>query len=362
MDRPLAWDEIGLVAAARDGDKDAFAALVARHYPLVRALCARMLGDHDLAVDMAQEAVVAAMLALRRLRRDDRFGPWLAGIGLNLCRRHLQTESRPAYSLDVLASGRRMPEPVEQDPGPEELAEAAEAAHRVRAAVATLPAGQRDAVTLFYLAGLTQAEVAAHLDIPVGAVKTLLHKARASLRQRLAIPREEQLTMSETGSQLVPMRVTDVVKETPPDRHIVLLTEVDGQRQLPIWIGRAEAAALALSLEDVELPRPTAYQFAAALVDATGGRLREVRITQLTEKDFATYKVFYAQAVLEGGVTVDARPSDALNLALVTDVPIHVDPAVLDAAAAREPEKSYAQNARGIAAEAKSSWTRGQPE
>lgn len=351
MARMVARDEIGLVAAARGGDKDAFAELVDRHYPLLRALCLRMLGDPDLAADMAQEAVIAAMLGLKRLRRDDRFGPWLAGIGLNLCRRLLQAESRPVYSLDALASRHTIPEPVEPDPGPEELVETAEVVHRVRAAVTTLPTGQRDAVALFYLTGLTQAEVADHLHIGVGAVKTRLHKARVSLRHRLTTPREEHTTMTVTAAHPIPMRVTDVVKETQPDRHIVVLTEVDGQRQLPIWIGPPEATALALSLEDVEPPRPGAYHFASALLDATGSRLREVRIPQLTAG------VFYAQAVLEDGTTVDARPSDALNIALITNVPIHVDRTVLDAAKAREPKKPYAQRAADIAEAATTSWT-----
>jgi DNA-directed RNA polymerase specialized sigma24 family protein len=84
-------------------------------YPQVRGLCARMLGDPDLAADMAQEAVVTALLNLSRLRHDDRFGPWLAGIGLNLCRRLLRAEGRPVYSLDVLTKGSRIADPVEQD-------------------------------------------------------------------------------------------------------------------------------------------------------------------------------------------------------------------------------------------------------
>jgi RNA polymerase sigma factor (sigma-70 family) len=351
MARTEAGDEIGLVAAARDGDKNAFAELVVRHYPLVQVLCGRMLGDPRLAEDMAQEAVVTAMLGLRRLRRDDRFGPWLAGIGLNLCRRFLHAERRPAYALDRVASGYQIREPVDQDPGPEELAEAAEVALRVRSAVASLPAGQRDAVALFYLSGLTQAEAAALLDIPVGAVKTRLHKARTNLRHRLTSLREERSTMTETAHQAIPMRVTDVVMETSPDKHIVILSEVDGERQLPIWIGRPEATSLALSLENVELPRPTAYHFTAALLDATGDRLREVRITQLTNG------VFYAQAVLETGATIDARPSDALNLALLTEVLIHVDREVLDTAKARDPKKPYAKTAPAIAAEATTSWT-----
>ncbi len=63
----------------------------------------------------------------------------------------------------------------------------------MRAAIAELPRGQREAVTLYYLAGLSQADAAAHLGIPPGAVKTRLHKARASLRVRLQPLRERTM-------------------------------------------------------------------------------------------------------------------------------------------------------------------------
>jgi len=82
-------------------------------------------------------------------------------------------------------------------------------------------------------------------------------------------------------------------------------------RRLPIWIGAAEATSLAARLHDVERPRPDTYRFAADLLDAAGAQLREVQVIRLAEM------IFYAQAVLEDGTTVDARPSDAINLALV---------------------------------------------
>ena len=76
-----------LVAAARAGDRDAFGVLAARCYPMVVATCARFLGDADLALDVIQEAVVTAMLSLDRLRDGERFGAWVIGTALNLCRR-----------------------------------------------------------------------------------------------------------------------------------------------------------------------------------------------------------------------------------------------------------------------------------
>ena len=85
-------------------------------------------------------------------------------------------------------------------------------------------------MTLFYLAGLTQAEAAEHLGIPPGAVKTRLHKARASLRVRLEPLRRER-------AMPVEMQVTDVRRAG--ERHILMLE--GGGRELMIWVGAAEA-------------------------------------------------------------------------------------------------------------------------
>ena len=76
----MANDDAVLVEAARAGDKAAFAELVRCHGGLLAALCRRALGDADLAEDAAQEAILRALLGLDRLRRPERFGPWLAAI------------------------------------------------------------------------------------------------------------------------------------------------------------------------------------------------------------------------------------------------------------------------------------------
>ncbi len=101
----MAIDDAVLVEAARAGNKAAFAELVRRHGGLLSALCRRALGDADLAENASQEAILRAMLGLDRLRRPERFGPWLAGIGLNVCRRWLRQRSPRCPR----ASGRRWP-------------------------------------------------------------------------------------------------------------------------------------------------------------------------------------------------------------------------------------------------------------
>jgi RNA polymerase sigma-70 factor, ECF subfamily len=89
-----------LVRRARGGDRDAFAALVARHHATLVACCRRMVGQH--ARDAAQDAVLTAMLSLDRLREPAKFGPWLVGIGLNACRTILR-DRPPAVADDDLA-------------------------------------------------------------------------------------------------------------------------------------------------------------------------------------------------------------------------------------------------------------------
>lgn len=318
------------------GEKDAFAELITRHWATAVALATRLLGSADLARDAAQEAAIAALTGLGRLRDPERFGPWYCGIALNVARRwRRQLHAEPAAVLPDLASA---------EPSPAERAELAELALEVRAAVAQLAPGQRQAVLLFYLQGLTHREVAAELAISVGAVKARLHQARAALTPSLATLIEEETMTTASSPAWIDVTVTEVRKGQPVDRqanrqagdteagetrpqHVMVLAERDGERRLPVWVGPAEAGALALSLEAQETPRPLIYQLAARLLEATGSGLAEVRITRLTEG------IFYAMIIVEGPAgrhEIDARPSDAVNLAVLTGAPIRVDGALLD--------------------------------
>jgi RNA polymerase sigma factor (sigma-70 family) len=290
-----------------------------------------VVGDGDLARDVAQEAVLRAMLGIGRLRDDERFGPWLIGIGLNVGRA-LFGRGQP-HSLEALMQDVRRGEPAATEPEPVDGIVAEDLAARVRSAIAALPTGQRQAVALFYLGGLTQAEIAEEVATAPGAVKTRLYKARRSLRASLLDTYKEYFDMTDQTADLIPMHVAELRRTAATDpgieRHIMFLQD-DGDRRLPIWIGHAEATALATILEDVQLPRPGVYQFAATLLTSAGGQLREVRVTELTSS------IFYAQAILSDGTVIDARPSDAITLALLAGVPIYVAAAVLQQAVAHQ--------------------------
>jgi uncharacterized protein len=135
-----------------------------------------------------------------------------------------------------------------------------------------------------------------------------------------------------TDRDFLDMPVGDVrrIERSGRDHHIVVLHEVDGDRRLPIWIGREAAIEIALRLlgHGPDLFRPLGADLAARLVGALGGRVRDVRIDRITEG------TFYAVVAVDGphgSGEVDARPSDALALALAIGAPVRVNREVVDA-------------------------------
>ena len=328
------------------------AELLRRHWGTAVLLAGRVLGSPDLACDAAQEAAVAAMTDLERLRSPERFGAWFCGIALNVSRRwrrQLQPEV-PGLGPDLA--------PASADLDPLEAAETADTAARVRGAIAALANGQQDAVRLFYLQGLSHREVAAELGISVGAVKARLHQARAALAPKLvhftALPEVRTMTTTNEAADWADIVVTEIRRTHHEDllqrKHAMVLAERGGDRTLPIWIGPAEATALALVLESVETPRPFLYKLAAGLVDAAGSQITEVRVTQLLES------VFYAVVVVQGPGgprEVDARPSDAVTLAVTSGAPIRVNSTLFGIAAAHsDGEEWHPVATADIAAEA----------
>lgn len=184
--------DTALVGAARNGDREAFTILLARHRPLLLALCQRALGDAALAEDAAQEAAIRALLDLDRLHHAEKFGSWLSGIGLNICRIWLRDRSREQRPLGAPHPDRIAREANGDRGDPSAHSETVELAAHVQDAVEALPDGQRAAVRLFYLADLTYAETADQLGIGVGTVRTRLYKARVSLRKQLSIIGKEE--------------------------------------------------------------------------------------------------------------------------------------------------------------------------
>jgi len=112
-------------------------------------------------------------------------------------------------------------------------------------------------------------------------------------------------------------------------QRVVILKEKDADRYLPIWIGPAEADAIAVKLQDVTVPRPLTHDLLRSVIDVLGATVSSIIVSELKND------TFYAKIVLsvDGGQTeVDSRPSDALALAVRVNVPIFAEEIVLDKA------------------------------
>ena len=114
--------------------------------------------------------------------------------------------------------------------------------------------------------------------------------------------------------------------EMPTNQPIVLLREREGDRYLPVWVGAAEAAAIAFAQQGVVPPRPLTHDLLKDVIEQLGHTLSEVHIVELRDT------VFYASLVFDDGTKVGSRTSDAIALALRAQTPIRVVDEVMDEA------------------------------
>ncbi len=302
-----------LVERAVRGDRAAFGAVFERYWPLLLRFARRLVGDAG--EDVVQEALLRAYLTLPVLRKPRSLRAWLYGITLNTCREHQRAEHNRMRRLAEVYGG--MYEPGWPAAAPDEAFERKAHAQLIRRAVENLPGKHRQAVLLHYFEHLSVNEIAEILGVSRSVVKTRLHRARRSLRplfQEAAEPRKEKAGMASA-------EVLDVIGEEQ-----VLLFSREKQMVLPIFMSREQASAIALAVEGVSLPRPLTFQLVAQLLAAARVKVEEVTVTELKNG------TFFAGIRLSNGVTVDARPSDAINLALIVNAPLSVDDSVFASA------------------------------
>ena len=173
--------EQDLVARARAGEGAAFEALMTRHATFVYNLALRTLGDPHEAEDVAQEAFVRAWRGLPQFRADARFGTWLYRIVTNLCYNRLPALRAGLEALDIEA-GRQIAD--ERQPVDAGLL-AGEIAARIRAAIDALPESYRLLITLRHLQEMSYTDIAEVTGMPLGTVKTGIHRARRQLQLAL---------------------------------------------------------------------------------------------------------------------------------------------------------------------------------
>jgi RNA polymerase sigma-70 factor, ECF subfamily len=254
-----------LVRLARCGDPVALRLLVERHQPMVRARAARLCANPSDVDDIVQESFLQALIAMDRLQDPDRFAGWLSGVVLNVCR-SLWRRRQPTLVPD-------WPEPLHPVvadglPSAEDL----DRSDALQAAVATLPAGQRRAVTLHYYADLPPGQIAE----AAGAARASLHKARVRLRAYLTEHRPDLVPAASGRTSMTTVRITSVERRVPPGplpigrpTDVVVLTDEARRRELPFWLLPEDGGRLS----ELTAPAAEAGQRASAAVARTDDEL-----------------------------------------------------------------------------------------
>ena len=167
-----------LVNRALSGDQSAMLKIVERYKQRVFGLCYRMLGQREDAEDVSQEAFFRVLKNLPRWDQQRAFEPWLMTIAANRCRTKLADRVRrqPAQTLPFA-------------PADASWSDARAAGHlmeEIDLALQTVPKNHRDAFRMFHEQQLSYVEISSRMDVPVGTVKTWVHRARNELVRRLA--------------------------------------------------------------------------------------------------------------------------------------------------------------------------------
>lgn len=205
-----------LIAAAREGNPEAYGDLVARYQGHVYGLAYSPVNNWADGQDIAQETFVRAYVNLHQLKDPERFAPWLRRVTFSVAMNWIKT-FRPSYfaQLDGQVDLEKLEVP-DFTPGLQEVVERKELAEAVQRAVQSLPPRYRVPLTMFHLDGLSYDKVASFLDVPLGTAKSLIQRARAKLKEALGSYFAEELTpvVQEvfTAHKLTPQFAQKVLK------------------------------------------------------------------------------------------------------------------------------------------------------
>jgi bifunctional DNase/RNase len=119
-------------------------------------------------------------------------------------------------------------------------------------------------------------------------------------------------------------------------QRVVILKEKDSDRYLPIWIGPAEADAIAVRLQDVQVARPLTHDLLRGVIDTLGATIDHIVVNDLSNDTFFAKIIIHVDG---RSMDIDSRPSDAIALAVRAQVPIYADESVLEKAGVRLDEE-----------------------
>ncbi|WP_066188924.1 MULTISPECIES: RNA polymerase sigma factor SigW [Gracilibacillus] len=176
------------IKQVKKGDQTAFEDIVAYYQNRVFAICFRMVGNKQEAEDIAQEAFIRAYYNIESFDENRKFSTWLYRIATNLTIDKLR-KKKPDYYLDAEIKGsdglNLYGQLASDQPLPEEEVESLEIQSHIQKEIMALPAKYRSVIALRFLDELSLKEISEVLEMPVGTVKTRIHRGREALRKRL---------------------------------------------------------------------------------------------------------------------------------------------------------------------------------
>ncbi|WP_110112000.1 RNA polymerase sigma factor SigW [Bacillus sp. CGMCC 1.16541] len=176
------------IKKVKKGDQNAFAEVVEYYKDKVYQLCYRMLGNREEAEDSAQETFIRAYVNIHSYDMNRKFSTWLYRIATNLCIDRIR-KKKPDYYLDAEVPGTEglnMYSKIAADQAlPEDELESLELQELIQSEILKLPEKYRTVIVLKYVDELSLKEISDILDLPVGTVKTRIHRGREALRNRL---------------------------------------------------------------------------------------------------------------------------------------------------------------------------------
>jgi len=192
MSKVAEKDDAELIQATLDGDTDAFGQLVQKYQDRLFNTAVHIVGSPDDALDVVQDAFVQAFLKLSTFKGSSAFYTWLYRIAFNTCISH-RRRSKPTLSVDHAkeASGG---EPVDETGGPDSRIMQQEKAAQVQTALNRLTEDHRAILVLREMEGCCYETIAEILELPVGTVRSRLHRARMHLKDELKTVLQEELS------------------------------------------------------------------------------------------------------------------------------------------------------------------------
>lgn len=170
------------------GDQNAYGEIVELYKDKVFQLCYRMLGNRHEAEDMAQEAFIRAYVNIARFNLELKFSTWIYRIATNLCIDRIR-KKKPDFYLDAEVSGTdglTMYSQVSAHTNlPEDDLESMELQATIQREISRLPEKYRSVIVLKYIEELSLKDISEVLDMPLGTVKTRIHRGREALRRQL---------------------------------------------------------------------------------------------------------------------------------------------------------------------------------